>query len=281
MNFLPIKIPERLVLTDIYTFFVRHCAKDFAFPGEVHNFWECVLVIKGGICASGDGKVYNLSRGDMICHKPMELHKFYSDSPVGAELLIFSFSAKGPITDELKNKVFSLSEQEMKIAEGLTHYAKASGFSRTNGDMTDFLSEPDDIYTETLASHIKLLLLHLAGSGQSAETSDSPEAEVFSLAVSFMNEHIAQSVSVSDIARSCNVSISALKRIFSKYSDCGVHKYFLKLKIKRAASLLSSGKTVTETAELLGFSDQGYFSKAYFRETGVSPSKAKGTHDGF
>lgn len=281
MSFPSFQISNTLSVTKLYTFFIRSCCPGFVFPGETHNFWECMLVLSGEVCASADGRVYNLTPGSMICHKPMELHKFYSDSPVGAELLIFSFSAKGPITDELKNKVFSLSEQEMKIAEGLTHYAKASGFSRTNGDMTDFLSEPDDIYTETLASHIKLLLLHLAGSGQSAETSDSPEAEVFSLAVSFMNEHIAQSVSVSDIARSCNVSISALKRIFSKYSDCGVHKYFLKLKIKRAASLLSSGKTVTETAELLGFSDQGYFSKAYFRETGVSPSKAKGTHDGF
>lgn len=276
MNFLPAKIPEHLVLTDIYTFFIRHCAKDFVFPGEVHNFWECVLVLKGGICASGDGRVYNLTRSDMICHKPLELHKFHSDSLAETELLIFSFSAKGSVTDELKNKVFSLSEQEMKIAEGLIRYAKSSGFTETNDDTTDFLSDPSDIYLETLASYTKLLLTMLAANGQRAEVSDTPEAKVFSSAVAFMNEHMAESISVSDIARSCSVSTSTLKRIFSEYSDCGVHKYFLKLKINRATSLLSSGKTVTETAELLGFSDQSYFSKAYFRETGVSPSKAKG-----
>ena len=37
--------------------------------------------------------------------------------------------------------------------------------------------------------------------------------------------------------------------------------------------MLADGTTVTEAAEILGFNDQGYFSKAFKREIGMAPSK--------
>lgn len=280
MTFPSFQISNTLSVTKLYTFFMRSCCPGFVFPGETHNFWECMLVLSGEVCASADGRVYNLTPGSMICHKPMELHKFYSDSPTGAKFLVISFTASGALTENLKNKVFSLSESEMAIAEQLISYARASAFTKDTGDMLDFIFRPSELYLEIISSYLKLLLVALAGEGQSAKTSDSPEAAVFSAAVSYMNAHLAENPSVSDIARMCNVSQSALKRIFSKYSDCGVHSYFLKLKIKKATSLLSQGKTVTETAYLLGFSDQGYFSRSYLRETGVFPSRVKGSHTG-
>ena len=75
-----------------------------------------------------------------------------------------------------------------------------------------------------------------------------------------------------EISKQVCISQAGLKRIFKKYSGFGIHKYFLKLKLKLAAEMLVSGVSVTDTAEKLSFSSQGYFTKAFHREIGVLPS---------
>lgn len=275
MLFPSFPVPQNFAISELKTFFTRDCPPDFVFPGETHNFWECLYVLSGSVCASADGRVYNLSRGNLICHKPMEFHKFYSTSPSGAQILVFSFSAEGSLTEKLRGKVFLLSDSERRITDALLAYARSSGFYAECDAMTDFFINPPDEYIETSAAYIKLLLITLAGKGESAKASDNPEAFIFSEAVEYMEKNLSANLKISDIASHCSTSVTVLKRIFSKYSGIGIHKYFLMLKLKCASGLLSEGKTVTETAYMLGFSDQGYFSKAFRRCMGVSPSEIK------
>ena len=86
---------------------------------------------------------------------------------------------------------------------------------------------------------------------------------------------IATKNDIAEIAKACGTSPTRLKCIFTKYSGLGVHKYFVSLKINVAAQLIKSGMTVTEISERLGFSSQGYFSLAFKRETGMSPTEYK------
>lgn len=273
------RIEERIKIPILYTFFTRHYENDYVFPGEVHDFWECVCVMDGNISASGNGRVYNLCPGDIICHKPMELHKFCIESKSGAELLIFSFSAEGPATEHLKEKMFHLSEAEKEDISALMKYvdSKADAKETPSGSFRDYLktSNPPAAYLQIISTYIQRLLLSLADEGEIVMASDSPEAVIFSSAVSYMKSCVSENLSVSDVAKHCNISLSGLKRIFSKYAGMGVHKYFLILKFQTAARLLGSGMNVTDVAEALGFSDQGYFSRSFLRETGALPSKFK------
>ena len=123
---------------------------------------------------------------------------------------------------------------------------------------------------------IKSFSLFSKKQGNINKTSHDPEAIVFGNAVNYMNSCICFQPTVLEIADFCKVSEATLKRIFNKYSGTSIHKYFLKLKMKTAAELLASGFSVTEIAEKLGFGSQAYFSAAFKRETGISPSKVKG-----
>ena len=69
-------IKEQIQITDMYSLFEAHYEKGYAFPGESHNFWECLYVMDGEVCVSGNERVYNLSQGAIVFHKPLELHKF-------------------------------------------------------------------------------------------------------------------------------------------------------------------------------------------------------------
>lgn len=267
-------VTRQIQLTAFYSLFEVHYEKGYEFPGESHNFWECLYVADGEVCVSGDERVYNLTRGSIIFHKPLELHKFIVTGEKGADLFIFSFTAEGPLTAWLGEKVFALTESQQKLLQDL--YA----FARQNSENADsyrhrylgsFVRLP--AFSQTAASYLELLMLSLAEAGAVSSASSDPDAVLFSRAVNFLNSNIHRQPSVPEIARFCGVSESGLKRIFDKYAGISVHKYLLKLKIKTAIQLLRGGETVSRTAEVLGFNSQSYFSRAFRRETGISPSQ--------
>ena len=124
MMWLAYPIKEQIQITDMYSLFEVHYDNGYAFPGESHNFWECVYMIKGEACVSGNERVYNLAQGSIIFHKPLELHKFIVNGKDGADMLIFSFAAEGPLTSYLEEKVFTLSDFQKSILDSLLQFIR-------------------------------------------------------------------------------------------------------------------------------------------------------------
>lgn len=277
----PVKVENQFNISSMFSLFYTHYDKTYRFAGETHNFWECVYVISGSICASGDEQVYNLNAGDIIFHKPLELHKFSVTHQEGATLLIFSFSLSGPMCEYLENKVFSLNNEQKAILSALRSFLKTSA-TPVNKDcgsyvMEQYLESVDTPvgYLQNITTYFYQLFLSLADRGSVTASLTTPGAMIFKQAVRYMLNNISQQPSVSEIAKHCAVSESGLKRIFTKYAGLSVHKYFLTLKLQTAAKLLQNGKNATEVTELLNFSSQSYFSVAFKRETGKSPSQIK------
>ena len=272
-------VKNQLIIERFYSFFEVHRDEGFNFPGETHNFWECVYVLDCSICASGDERVYSLAAGEIIFHKPLELHKYFVDSPSGADLLIFSFSLEGKMADSLKNKVFRLSDAQRQLIHSMLTYvrSKTDGYSAPAHQLPEhrYLLPFDEIpaYSQMLTTYVYQLILSLIGDGSVSGVSTAPDAQIFAKAVNYMNNRITDQPSINEIAAFCNTSDATLKRIFDKYAGIGIHKYFLKLKINVAAELLKNGLRVAETAQKLGFSSQAYFSAAFKRETGANPSE--------
>lgn len=269
-------VKEQIRIDKFFSFFEVHYKDGFNFPGESHNFWECLYVMDGSVCVSGDERVYNLKAGEIIFHKPLEFHKFYINDTKGATLLIFSFSLEGNLSDYLRNKVFLLSEHQNSIVDSMLKYLHEKA-PRPEGStinyqhyLTPFETIPT--YSQMLTTYIYQLMLSLPHAAIISDVSTAPDALLFGKAVSYMNHQICSQPSVPEIAASCNISVAGLKRIFYKYAGIGVHKYLLTLKMKAAVELLESGYSVTETAEKLGFGSQAYFSAVFKREVGKNPS---------
>ena len=282
MVWLAYSVKEQIRITDMYSLFEVHYGNGYAFPGESHNFWECLYVMEGEVCASGDERVYNLPRGSIIFHRPLELHKFIVNGPRGADLLIFSFAAEGPLTSYLAKKVFQLSEAQQGIIASMLSFLHArtegSGSRGPEDNSAQFFLEPfltSPTYSQMLATFLQQLMLSLAETGAVSSVSSAPDAVTFRRAISYLNSNVRAQPPVPEIARYCNVSEASIKRIFDKYAGMGIHKYLLKLKIKAAAELLQSGESVSSVAAQLGFNNQSYFSRAFKRETGVVPSSLK------
>lgn len=273
------EIKEQVKINRLYSLFRRQYPKGKNFLGEMHDFWEVVYVVDGEVIISADENIHYFKGGDIIFHKPLELHKFNVIGENGATMLIFSFGMSGDICKNMERRAFHLDKYNRSIINGFLEYVEYKAKhceqienEQSFGDMLPYFAE-DDIFLQTVANFINRIVLSLAGGSNTLPKTKTHETELFKRALQIMNERISEQLSVENLAEELNMSVSSLKRLFDKYAGMSVHKYFLTLKIKTATVLLKSGMSVSEVSDALGFSSQGYFSATYKRETGNNPSQ--------
>lgn len=265
-------------ISGFYTAFIRHCSEGFFFPGEDHDFWEIVYCIKGEAYVSADEKVIKLSENQLIFHKPMEFHSLRVEENIPTELYIMSFKAEGELMEAFKNKIFFLNkEQKRSLMDIVAILLSGSDVIEDEihlGFLENLCKKPYGM--NVLKNLTENFLISLS------ETSAAPtqlvknsETAIYSAALRFIDEYVYEKMTVEELSSRCNVSSAYLKKIFDKYNGLGIHEYILKNKISLAKQMLSAGEAVTDIAYDLGFSSQHYFSTAFKRETGFTPSEYK------
>ncbi|MBO5452760.1 MAG: AraC family transcriptional regulator [Clostridia bacterium] len=277
MSYKLYKIDKQINITGFYTAFESYYSSDYTFEGEAHDFWEIMYIKKGRTRVSADERIYELGEGEMIFHKPMEFHKFVKLGDEDLNFFIFSFSVKGSGMKQFENAVLELSHEQKYAFSDIIYFVreheKATYKVRTVSHLED---ENSADFLAILKNMLELFFMRdLKNTAKEIKSLSTSEALIFKKAVKMMHSEVSQNLSAEDFARSCNVSLSYLKKIFAKHAGIGIHEYFLNLKISEATKLLKDGHTVTETAEMLAFSSQNYFSTTYKRMTGTSPNKVK------
>lgn len=95
--------------------------------------------------------------------------------------------------------------------------------------------------------------------------------ELFKQCVYFVEEHLAGSFTVREMARKCRVSERKLFQLFHERLNMAPFQYVAMRKVTLARRLLGSGMSGGEIAEQIGFSGQNYFVRFFKRETGMTP----------
>src|SRR6056297_181661 len=93
-------------------------------------------------------------------------------------------------------------------------------------------------------------------------------------AIEMIDEHILEEdFKVEDFAESLNMSVSQLNRKLNALVDQPAGKFIKSIRLQRAAELLNqTNKLVAEICYEVGFNDQAYFSRAFKKQFGRSPS---------
>lgn len=82
----------------------------------------------------------------------------------------------------------------------------------------------------------------------------------------------AQPMALRDTARQAGMSAFHFLRLFSKVLGVTPHQYLVRLRLRHAARLLAEeGRSITDTALEVGFSDLSNFVRTFRRAAGVSP----------
>ncbi len=272
-----IKKNMRLIsIKGLYSIFEVKRKSEFYFEGECHSPWEMVYVMDGQTGITADDRVYTLSAGDVIFHKPMEFHKIWNTDGTRPSYLICSFDMEGSFSHRLRDGVFHLSGQAKDIMDSLINYLH-SEFSASADEFNyyDHLDK-DKSSLQIILSHLELILLYISHTNKfEQENSQNEKMRLYTEIAGILEEHVYDKITIPEIAKICGISAATVKNCFAEYAGCGVHKYFLNIKIRTAIEMLKSGMTVSEVSDMLSFTNPNYFSYVFKRETGTCASSYK------
>lgn len=92
-------------------------------------------------------------------------------------------------------------------------------------------------------------------------------------ALEYIETHVADEISLADIAGAAGVSVSSVTRGFRIALGVAPHRWVLNRRIALAQRRMSAGKTpLSEIAVLCGFADQSHLARVFLRHVGASPS---------
>jgi LacI family transcriptional regulator len=102
------------------------------------------------------------------------------------------------------------------------------------------------------------------------------EDERLARAMRFIQNHAYEVISVEDIANVAGISRSLLERKFVKAFGRSPWDLVMQLRLRKAEHLLTQTRlSIAEIAERAGFGTQEYFSAAFRKQTGKTPSSAR------
>lgn len=237
----------------------QNLGKGFDFSGERHPFYELVYVEEGTVGITAGDEVYTLGAGQAILHLPDEFHRIWSEFENISRVRNLSFFA-GAVPSFGGRRVLQIPPE---MREELL-------------DICDEVNAGLHACDRTLLNEYRLRLEHwmlrVAGSSEAATMLPTlPSAQRYAEIVSILHTHLREQLTAQEIAEECNISLSALKKIFTRYAGMGVSRYFTEMKMRYATEQLQNGARVGEVAAALGYYDQNYFSTVFRRVMGAPP----------
>ncbi|MGZ5195099.1 MAG: helix-turn-helix domain-containing protein, partial [Ramlibacter sp.] len=121
---------------------------------------------------------------------------------------------------------------------------------------------------------IVALLAHVWGIDRSEGASASGFAPaVRKRVLSYIEEHLAQPLSLAELANVAGMSVRHFCRAFRASLGCSPHQYLLRQRVERAKALIAArDMPLAEVAQTVGFSDQSQFTRTFRRHIGITPA---------
>lgn len=282
-EYIPTVLRRDLTVDAVVSVHYLEHAKNYAFKGEAHDFWELVYVDKGQVCAVAEDVTYELLQGQMIFHKPNEFHNLLANGTVAPNVVVVSFVSDSPAMRFFENLVMYASGAQRRMLSSIISEARQA-FSCPLGDpLVPQLScdenAPFGSQQMVLLTLEQLLIDIVRGSEPVMErpriassVKRRADNELAERVIRFMEEHLCESLSFTAICLFSAQSATNLKTVFKTVTGMGVMEYYRHLKIERAKQLLREGNgNITQIADRLGYTSVHYFSRHFKQSTGMTP----------
>jgi len=128
-----------------------------------------------------------------------------------------------------------------------------------------------ELLAHTLAAHIVRCYSNQPANPQLISTGGLPRIKL-RRAVEYINEHLAEDISLEALAGSVGLSPFHFSRLFKRSTGFAPHQYLIQRRVERAKEmLLSSRITIAQVAVQNGFCDQSHLTAHFKRVYGVAP----------
>lgn len=241
-------------------------------PRSLHShpdFAEISFILSGqGICEL-NGIFRPITKGDLIVCNPGILHDEFVDS---RSVALVSFAADGIQLPGLPDNC--VIPNEMEPLFHLT--SKAPMFHSLVSMLADEVKSNDARLGLTCQALFQALFYLTLDTIDAYYKRPSVATDsVMDLAHqirAYVDAHVTEELSVSEIAGTFQISASYLARIFKRSIGYPLSKYIIRRRLGEAQTLLlNSTMPISEISLRVGYPNQSYFTKLFTQSFGVSP----------
>ncbi len=269
----PLSIMPVIEPSEVLTLLYHEKERGFSFKGEKHDFWELTYVERGTLHNVVDGKDYEQSQGEIMLFLPNQFHSQYADRDQRVFYSTIGFSMNFNEPDTLNGHIFKADFDTRALFRQIF---EERDFGRIYSD-------------DLILCYLKQLIIRLLRSRQvesvlrsaASETRPLLENTIVTAAEEYVRHHLHERLTVSEIAESIPVSETYLSALFKRNTGDSLNHYINTQKMQLARDYILSGQySITQIAQMLGFSTIHYFSQSFKRHVGMTPTEYANSYKG-
>ena len=245
-----------------------------------HEHLEVLLIMSEGGTLYVSNKMYPISRGSLFVLNPDDLHR---SIPHPGSLYQF-YSIRFYPEDAA-----SFSSEDFDILSCFKHHEQFNHRVQLHGDQLDhllkiinkmeyYLSVDCSAYGKTVL--IKTLLAEslvyinfLYNVQTRPLPPDNTEISKLKPVFTYIQDHIAEDLSLDVLSKQLFVSKYYLSRHFKEVMGVSLSEYIIKRRLSRAKQLLRQGYSVAVSGVHSGFNTNAHFIRTFIKYTGPSPKQ--------
>lgn len=253
---------------------------------ERHDFWEMVYLESGEAIVTAGEKQVHLLPGEVIFHKPGEVHCIQAVDSNTMQPFFISFYSTSKIMNLFEGLKISLDAEGKRLIYKIYDEAR-NIFSRNHRPYDKYgFSSRDLLPNAPLGSqqlykiYLEELLILIAREIEKKEkliiydSKEEFEKGLYQKMIEFISQRVYSDLSIDDLCANLNYGRTYISRIFKKFSGISIMQYYNSLKIKESKKLIKSQKySISEISDMLKFNSPYYFSNVFKKFENMSPSE--------
>lgn len=243
-----------------------------------HDFYEVYFFLGGAVEYWVDGKTFHLEPGDLLLINPMELHRpIVSPESKTYERIVLWINTD--YLEKLSSESIDLTrcfDTTLSTHTNLIHPKTVQRTTLTSC-LTELIREHygnslgNDLYARGLFLQFMVELNRMALRSPKPRAVKEESSTLVSQALTYINEHFNEELSLESIAGKFYVSKYHLSHAFSSEVGVSIYRYIILKRLTSACQMLLDGKSAKEVCASCGFSDYTSFYRAFKAEYGLSP----------
>ena len=212
-----------------------------------------------------NGKEQIITAGHMVIYRPKEPQKYEYYGTDQTEVYWVHFTGSN-VKNILRSYGIKDDIKVINCGSGLEYQQHFRA-------MIQEIQMQKEDYEEMAEIHLRQIFITLHRYLSHSNIIDNSQmVEEIDNAMQYFTEHYNEDICIEDYAKNHNMSISWFIRNFKQYTDLTPMQYILSIRIYNAETLLhSSLYNITEVANIVGYENPLYFSRAFKKAKGLSP----------
>lgn len=231
-----------------------------------HAYYEILFILNGELDISIPGGIYHSTGSVLVMIPPGAVHcNVLTSGSASYNRYIFFF------TEEFCEGIPDISVLLNPFGNGMAIYELDA---RQQKDLLDLFEK---LYRNNTSLHariwLQVLLFEIGQFGTAVSPMEPDRRNYIRVVAEYISDHYREKLVAEELARRFGVSRTKLLTDFKQNMPFSLGNYIMRERITHAKRYLKEGRSITETAELCGFSSDTHLRYCFHTIMGMTPSE--------